>query len=418
MKARIFYSVASTALIWLTLLSVRSVQCGDWPQFLGPHRNGISEETSLIDEFPKAGPTILWKIDGGTGMSGIAIVGDFGCTLIQDDAKQYLLGFDSQTGKPKIKTELAPAYKNSMGDGPRGTPVIDRREIFAYTGEGILCSIDSKLGILNWKTDVVKRLSGEVADYGMACSPILTEEMIIVTVGAPEATIAALERPTGNIRWTAGKGNAAGYSSPALLAVNGVLQLVVFHGSGVTSYYPGTGEELWSYDYPTDYSCNIATPLAVGDNVFISAGENHGSTLLKLPKESGGAATPVWESLGNRSVLRNEWQTSILLDGYLYGFDNVGSAGPVTHLTCINAQTGERVWQKLRFGKGNCIAADGKLWCTNTDGELIIVKATPEGYQELDRAPLTGFTRQAPAISNGKLYLRDGSKIVCVDIQK
>src|SRR6185295_10581609 len=126
----------------------------------------------------------------------------------------------------------------------------------------------------------------------------------------------------------------------------------------------------------------------------------------------------VWESQGPKSVLRNEWQTSVLLDGHLYGFDNVGSAGPVTHLACINAATGERAWQQLRFGKGNLIAADGKLLISTMNGELVIVRTTPKAYDEVGRAVVVGPTRQAPALAGGLLYLRDNEEIVCLDVRK
>ena len=117
-------------------------------------------------------------------------------------------------------------------------------------------------------------------------------------------------------------------------------------------------------------------------------------------------------------MLRAEWQTPILLDGYLYGFDNVGSAGPVTHLTCIEAATGKRMWQKQRFGKGNLTAADGKLFLSTMKGELVIVRATPKAYEELGRATILGQTRQAPALSGGRVYLRDDKEIVCVEVGK
>jgi outer membrane protein assembly factor BamB len=117
-------------------------------------------------------------------------------------------------------------------------------------------------------------------------------------------------------------------------------------------------------------------------------------------------------------VLRNEWQTSILLDGHFYGFDNVGGAGPVSHLTCVNASTGQRVWQQLRFGKGNLIAADGKLWISTMAGELVLVRATTKGYEELGRVAVLGSTRQAPALAGGLLYLRDDKEIVCLDVRK
>jgi len=142
--------------------------------------------------------------------------------------------------------------------------------------------------------------------------------------------------------------------------------------------------------------------------------------LLAL-EPKGGKLDPseVWSSTGVKSVLRSEWQTPILLDGYLYGMDNVGSAGPVTHLTCIEAATGKRAWQQARFGKGNFIAADGKLWITTIKGELVVVKATSKAYEELGRQRLVGFTRQAPALAGGRLYLRDDAgEVVCLDVRR
>ena len=160
-------------------------------------------------------------------------------------------------------------------------------------------------------------------------------------------------------------------------------------------------------------------PLAVDSKVFLSSGENHGCVLLSLtPIGEKFDLEEVWDSQGPQSVLRNEWQTSILLDGHLYGFDNVGSAGPVTHLTCIEAATGKRVWQQARFGKGNLIAADGKLFISTMKGELIIVRATPEKYDEIGRATVIGSTRQAPSLDGGLLYLRDDKEIVCLDVRK
>jgi outer membrane protein assembly factor BamB len=157
----------------------------------------------------------------------------------------------------------------------------------------------------------------------------------------------------------------------------------------------------------------------VGGNAFISSGENHGSAMLSLrPQGDRFEVGTVWKSQGGQSVLRNEWQTSILLDGYLYGMDNVGGAGPITHLACINAATGERAWQVPRFGKGNLIAADGKLFISTMKGELVIATASPKEYLELGRAEILGSTRQAPALADGLLYLRDDAEIVCLDVRK
>ena len=154
--------------------------------------------------------------------------------------------------------------------------------------------------------------------------------------------------------------------------------------------------------------------------MLISSGENHGSALLSLTSAGGVFdVKPVWKSFGTQSVLRSEWQTPILHKGYLYGLDNVGSAGPVTNLVCIEAKTGKRRWIQRRFGKSNGIFADGKLWYVTMKGELILVKADPAKYTELARSrPLIETTRHAPALSNGRLYLRDGKEIVCLAIKK
>jgi outer membrane protein assembly factor BamB len=252
----------------------------------------------------------------------------------------------------------------------------------------------------------------------MASSPLVVDDQVIVTVGAPQATVAAYETKTGKLAWTAGS-DPAGYSSPALLNVGGRKQIVVYTGGSALGLEPASGKQLWRYPYETNFDCNIATPLAIKGQVFISSGENHGSALLALkPKSDAFTVEEVWTSQGTKSVLRNEWQTSILLDGYLYGMDNVGGAGPITHLTCINAATGERAWQVPRFGKGNLIAADGKLFISTMKGELVVAQASPKEYIELGRAEILGSTRQAPALADGLLYLRDDAEIVCLDVRK
>lgn len=390
----------------------------EWPQILGPQRNGLSAEKNLIDEWPTGGPKELWRVPGGVGMSGLAISRGRLITLVQKEDQQFVVALDAATGKPQWEREIAPKYRNSMGDGPRGTPTISGDQVFVFTGEGILAALSFNDGKVLWSHNVLKELDGKEADYGMACSPLVVAGQVIVTAGAPDATVVAYDVKTGKQAWTAGS-DVAGYSSPAFLKVGGREQIVVYTGGSVLGLAPKTGKVLWRHPFETNYECNIATPLEIDGQVFISSGENHGSVLLKLtPKGDAFTVEEVWSSLGTKSVLRNEWQTSMLLDGYLYGMDNVGGAGPITHLTCINATTGERAWQKIRFGKGNLIAADGKLFISTMAGELVLVRATPKEYQELGRGPVLETTRQAPALAGGLLYLRDNKDIVCLDVRK
>ncbi|HND51160.1 MAG TPA: PQQ-like beta-propeller repeat protein, partial [Pirellulaceae bacterium] len=336
--------------------------------------------------------------------------------MVQRDGQQWLVALDAVTGKELWATSLAPQYMNGMGNGPRGTPAIADNRVFAYTGEGILVAAQLADGKLLWSRNAVTSLKGKVAEYGMACSPLVLGKQVVVSVGAPSAAIAAFDAATGELAWKAGQ-DAAGYSSPAVLDVAGEKQIVAFTGGSAIGVAP-TGKLLWRYEFETNFECNIATPISVGANLFISSGENHGSVLLDV-KAAGGKfeVGEAWSSLGPKSVLRAEWQTPILLDGHLYGFDNVGGAGPVTHLTCVDAKTGERKWQVPRWGKGNAIAADGKLFISTMKGELVVARATAKEYQEIGRVALFETTRQAPALAGGRLYLRDDQEILCVDVR-
>ena len=391
---------------------------GEWPQFLGPQRNGLSSETGLLDRWPDGGPKEIWRVPGGVGSSGLAISRGRVLTLVQRDGKQWLIALDAKSGDSIWKTPLAPAYSNAMGNGPRATPTIAGDLVFVFTGEGILSAHSFEDGKPLWSHHVVKELSGKEVAYGMACSPLVVGDQVITMAGASKGTLVAYDTKSGKQAWTAGS-DPAGYSSPALLKVGGKSQVVAFTGSSVIGVDPAKGSVLWRYPFTTDFDCNIATPLDVKGQVFLSSGENHGSVLLALkPNGNKFDVSEVWDSLGPKRVLRNEWQTSMLLDGYLYGMDNVGGAGPITHLTCIDAATGERKWQQARFGKGNLIAADGKLLISTLAGELVVVRATPERFDEIGRATVLSGTRQAPALSNGFLFLRDDKEIVCLNVMK
>lgn len=411
-------AVAFVLTINATPLSAQTDAKGEWPQILGPNRNGLSNETGLLDRWPEQGPKEVWRVPGGVGMSGLAISRGRVLTLVQREGEQWLISLDAKSGEQIWQTPLAPEYRNAMGNGPRATPAIAGDHVFVFTGEGILSAHNFQDGKQLWSHNVLKELSGKEAEYGMACSPLVVGDQVVVTAGAPKGTLVAFDTKSGKQLWTAGK-DPAGYSSPALLNVGGRQQIVAFTANSALGVDPAKGSLLWRYPFKTNYECNIVTPLEIKGQVFLSSGEDHGSVLLSLkPQADTFEISEVWNSFGTKSVLRNEWQTSMLLDGYLYGMDNVGGAGPITHLTCIDAATGDRKWQQARFGKGNLIAADGKLFITTMKGELVLVRATPERYDEIGRATVLGSTRQAPALSNGRLFLRDDKEIVCFDVRK
>ena len=389
-----------------------------WSQFLGPHRNGVIETKDLLSKWPATGLDVVWRVDGGVGMSAVAISDGRAVTMWNSDRGQVVTALNAMDGSVQWTTPLAPSYENAMGDGPRATPTIDGQHVFAYTGEGILACLDLSTGEKLWSKPVVREMSGRPAVYGMTSSPLVVDDLVIVTAGGQGKAVVAVDRKDGSIRWTAVDGMSA-YSSPALLDLGGESHVVAFTARGVTGIRPSDGEELWSYPFKTPYDCNNATPIAVDGKVFISAGENHGCVMLQVTQQGNRyTVDEAWASVDMKSVMRNEWQTSVFVDGYLYGFDNVGSAGPVTHLTCVNATTGEVVWRKTRFGKGNLVAADGKLWITTMAGEFVVVQATSEEYSELGRQSVFGKTRQNVSLADGYAFVRDDFQVICIKVKQ
>ena len=385
-------------------------------QFLGPYRNGLIPARGLISSWPQDGPKVVWRAEGGVGMSGVAVAGQLAVTLWNSERGQVLSALQLQDGAQRWSTRLAPSYENGMGNGPRATPTIDGDHVFAYTGEGILACVNLSDGEMVWSTAVTGKYGGKPAEYGMASSPLVVGDLVVVTAGGNGQAVIALAKANGELRWRAGNGTA-GYSSPVLLELAGEPQVVAFTGRGVTGIRPKDGKILWEYPFPTPYDCNIANPIRVDGNLFISAGENHGCVMLEVTRQGTDyTVREVWESVNVKSVMRNEWQTSVALNGYLYGFDNVGSAGPVTHLTCVDAKTGETKWRKNRFGKGNLVAADGKLWITTMEGYFVLVEATPNRFIELGRQKLFKKTRQAASIAQGYALIRDDAEVICIKI--
>jgi len=400
------------------LSSSVSVSAEDWPQFLGKHRTGVSSETGLLKAFPADGPVVRWRVPLGVGMSGVAVSAGRAYTLFQDDEHQYLVALSEAEGAEKWRTSFAPMYENAMGNGPRATPTVVADQVFAYSGEGILAAFNTGDGKLIWSVNVPKSLGGTPSEYGMSCSPLVIDDRVIVHAGTDSAAVAAFDRASGKLIWKSGKGKA-GYSSPVMMTLAGKRQVVSLTADGLAGIDAATGKVLWDFPFPTEYDCNTACPVVIDENsLLISAGENHGAVILAV--ELSGTefrAKEVWSSLGKDSQLRAEWQTPVIHDGHLYGLDNSGSAGPITNLVCIRLKDRRTMWQKARFGKSNLILADGRLFLTNMNGELVVVEASPKEFKEVGRAKIMETTRQAPALANGHLFVRDDQEAICIDVR-
>lgn len=416
-RARVMTVIALAVLIAAATNSPSAAD--DWPQFLGKYRTGVSSEKGLLNAFESDGPKIVWRTPLGVGMSSVVISDGRAYTLFQDEEQQYLVALNAADGNEVWRSPIAPVYENAMGNGPRATPTVMGDQVFAFSGEGILSAFQAKDGKGLWTVNVTESLDGTPSEYGMSCSPMVADNYVIIHAGTDSAAVAAYDRVTGKPVWKAGQGKA-GYSSPVLMTIAEKNQVISLTAAGVFSIDPATGSVFWDFPFQTEYNCNTACPVQIDSNtVLISAGENHGSVLLKITSSGKELkASEIWSSTGKDSQLRAEWQTPVIHDGHLYGLDNNGSAGPITNLVCIRLKDQKTMWQKARFGKSNLILADDKLFMTTMNGEVIIVEASPAGFQELGRATIMETTRQAPTLANGHLFVRDDREVLCIDVRR
>ncbi|MEO1971885.1 MAG: PQQ-binding-like beta-propeller repeat protein, partial [Pirellulaceae bacterium] len=271
----------------LFLLVLTSQVCADdWPQFLGPNRTGISAEKNLIDSWPAGGLPELWRVPGGVGMSGIVVVDSHVITTVQKDGAQWAIALEAKSGERLWSTELAPAFMNGQGNGPRGTPAVSGKHVYVFTGEGILAALKLSTGELIWKKDTLIAVGLRASEYGMACSPLVVDDKVVVMTGGAPGSLAAFAAKDGKLIWNVTSRDQAGYSSPALLELSGTRQLVAFTGSSAIGVEPSRGQTQWRYTFETDFACNIMTPIAFQKNmVFLSAGENHGCVMLNLDRK-------------------------------------------------------------------------------------------------------------------------------------
>jgi outer membrane protein assembly factor BamB len=394
------------------LAAAVSARAADWPHWLGPASNGSSPETGLLKSWPAAGPKVLWKVPGGDGYSTIAVADGRAITLVQRGKQELAVALDADKGHELWATPIGPAFMNKYGNGPRSTPWIEGDRVFVQSVSGPLVCLTAKSGDIVWQKNLLKEFGAKNITWGLSASPVVADGHVLVIPGSKGAGIAALKAADGELAWKTGDDKAA-YASPTVATVDGKKQAIFFTASGLVGVALETGKELWRQPWITEFDCNIATPLVVGgDKLFVSSGEGNGCALYQL--QSAAAPRVVWESKGPKSVMINYWATSVVHDGHLYGF--AGEFDKRIHLRCVDLKDGKVRWSKDEFGKGALTLADGHLFITTKEGDLVLVRATPEGYDEKGRATILGENRTAPTLSNRRLYLRDLQKIVCVDL--
>lgn len=373
---------------------------GDWPQWRGPTRNGISAETGWASQWGGNGPKRLWKAQAGEGYSSIAIQGGRVYTMGNFQNQDYVSCLDALTGKLIWHHK----YPCGAGDytGPRATPAISAGKVYTMSREGHAFCLNVQTGKPLWEKNLASEVGAQPPGWGFAGSPLVDGAVVFFSMGTNGL---ALNKDTGRVLWKSGS-DMPGYSSPQLVTVGGRRVLALFVKSGLVGVDPQNGKVLWQYPWQTSYDVNAADPIFTGDKVFISSNYGKGGALLQV---RGNQVTPVWQTRD----MKNHFNSCVLVGNALYGNDE-------NTLKCIDLATGAERWRMRGMGKGGLIAADGKLLVTTERGELVIIEATPAKFTELARGTvLDGECWTSPALANGLLYCRNHEgALACVDLRK
>lgn len=392
-------------------------RAGDWPQFLGPTRNGISSDHNLIDAFPTGGPPKLWQKNVGQGFSGPVVASGKLILFHRLADKETVECLDAKSGNRLWLSDYPTHYQDDFGfdEGPRATPTIVDGKIYTFGAEGMLNCWDFASGKILWHVDTKDQFTAAKGFFGIACSPLVEGNAVIENIGGGQgAGVVAFDRSTGKLLWKA-TDDEASYSSPVAAAFGGKRYVLVFNRDGLVALDPSMGKVYFHYHWRSREraSVNAATPLVIGDDIFISACYETGAALLHF-NEAG--PQPVWSG---DDILSNHYATSVYHDGFLYGYDGRQDLAPPQRLRCVELKTGKVRWSQDDFGAGTLMLAGDRLLILTEKGELILAPATPDGFKSISRARILGFTTRAyPALADGLYFARDKDKLVCVDLRK
>jgi outer membrane protein assembly factor BamB len=390
----------------------------DWPQWQGASRNAMSDETGLVQSWPKGGPTLLWKINGiGAGFSTPSVAAGRIFIMGNKDKIEYVSAVDETDGKSLWQFPIGDERHGGGGyPGPRCTPAVDGNRLYALGLNGDLVCLDAATGQLVWRRDLRKEFNGSPGGWGYTESPLIDGDKLLVTPGGKKNTIVALKKTSGELIWSAQvpQGDNAGYSSIAVATIAGTKQYIQFMQRGVVSVEAETGRYLWRHNGAANGTANISTPIASGDLVFSASAYGKGGALAKITREGDTwTAAEVYFT----SDMQNHHGGMILLDGYLFG-NNGGK------LACLEFKTGKVMWQSNIPGKGSIAFADGCLYYRNEGGKgaIYLVEANPEKFVERGRFEQPDRSKRNawahPVIANGRLYLSDQDVLFCYDVKK
>ena len=399
----------------LALLLIGSLlKAEDWPQFLGPRRNGSSQGKAL-PLWPANGPKETWQKSIGAGFAGPAIADNKLILFHRIKNQETIECLDAATGKPLWRATYPADYVDAFrfDNGPRAVPAIAKGRVFTHGAHGIIHAWDLKTGKALWKVNARTQHKAPKGFFGFACSPLVVKNTLLLNIGGIDgAGIIGLDTSSGKLRWQA-TDEAASYASPVLSTIMGKSNALFFTRKGLVSLNPVTGKVHFSHPWrpSMNASVNACTPIAVGNLIFVSTSYGKGATVLTV-KEN--AIETLWS--GDKSMSCH-YSSCVTLNGYLYGFHGRQEAG--ADLRCIELKTGRVLWSQPGLRSGTLTLANMEILVLTERGELVRIAASPKEYKIKQRARVThGEVRAFPALAQGYFYFRTGKKLTCLDLRE
>jgi|TARA_B100000686_G_scaffold287118_1_gene312371 outer membrane protein assembly factor BamB len=387
----------------------------DWPQFLGPGRDGVYEGPALAREWAGESPREAWRRSIGEGFAGPVVAKGRVLLFHRVAGEEVLEAFMADTGEPVWRYAYPTNYRDDFGfdEGPRSSPVVDAGRVFTFGAQGQLHAVDLETGAGLWNVDTRAQFRFSKAFFGAAGTPLVEGGRVLANIGGQNgAGIVAFSASTGDVLWTS-TNEEASYSSPVVATFGGVRHAVFFTRDNLIALDPATGrirfERSWRARIRA--SVNAATPLVVDDHLFISAQYGTGAGVFRI---AGLDLEEVWAS---DDVLSNHYATSVYHDGYLYGYHGRQEYGP--SFRAVAFDSGEVVWDTGQFGAGSVTVAGQLLVIMKESGELVLADASPDGFVPVATAQLLPPTVRAyPAIADGHLFVRNDDTLLAVDLMR
>jgi outer membrane protein assembly factor BamB len=388
-------------------------RAAEWPQFHGPRRDNLSDETGLLKQWPPDGPKLLWTAKGlGHGFSTVAIAGGLIFTAGNIGADTVITALDLD-GKTQWTAKNGPACRHDR-PGTRSTPTLDGGRLYHENADGDLACLDAKTGKPLWSLNILKKFHGRNTTWGLAESPLINGHQLICVPGGVNAGVVALDKTTGETVWACkDTTERPGYASPILIEFGGVRQIVTLMERSVVGVRADTGKLLWRVPHVAFADETVSTPVFHDRFLFVSTLTPGASQCVELSAEGDPVSVKrAWQS----NALDNHHGGVLLADGYLYG-STVGGKW-----VCLELKTGKVMHAGNGVGKGSLTYADGMLYTYGENGGAAgLVKATPEGHQVISRFRIpeggSGPAWAHPVVCGGRLYLRHGDFLYCYDIQ-